>query len=241
MEGGGFTSSGDNANQRNSGVLPVNSHIIFSSQGMNTSATYNDNALGAVQRYIGTLEQYESSETNYTLLVSDYCADRPVYVTVTKGQISGFDEDTCEMYKGHVVEIIGLLDNHIDHGRHIKALSIREVKSPFQLAGHLMEVALQFKRWAEGGDSNKENMVASGVSNVKSNTPSANSGGNKNDIVENLIKKLGESETWGCKRTDIYAQCKLPKNQVDEAVQYLIDEGMIYNTLDDDTFKSSDQ
>merc|ERR1711972_468430 len=124
------------------------------------------------------------------------------------------------MYKGHVVEIIGLLDNHIDHGRHIKALSIREVKSPFQLAGHLMEVALQFKRWAEGGDSNKENMVASGVSNVKSNTPSANSGGNKNDIVENLIKKL-------------------PKNQVDEAVQYLIDEGMIYNTLDDDTFKSS--
>merc|ERR1711976_100196 len=91
MEGGGFTSSGDNANQRNSGGLPVNSHIIFSSQGMNTSATYNDNALGAVQRYIGTLEQYESSETNYTPLVSDYCADRPVYVTVTKGQISGFD------------------------------------------------------------------------------------------------------------------------------------------------------
>lgn len=74
MDGGGFNSSSAGQQQRNSGVLPVNSHIILASQGINASVTYNDQALGAVQRYIGTLEQYETSETNYTLLVSDYSA-----------------------------------------------------------------------------------------------------------------------------------------------------------------------
>ena len=67
------------------------------------------------------------------------------------------------------------------------------------------------------------------------------SGGNINEIVENLIKKLGENETWGCKRVHVYEQSTLPKPKVDQAIQFLIDEGMIYNTLDDDTFKSSDQ
>jgi len=238
MDGGGFNSSGvgGGQQQRNSGVLPVNSHIILASQGINASVTYNDHALGAVQRYIGTLDQYETSETNYTLLVSDYCADQPVYVTVTKGQLASFDEETCEMYKGHVIEIIGLLDNHIDHGRSLKALSIREVSSPYQLAGHHMEVSLQFKKWNESGSSNKEN-----VGTTSGNVKPESAGSNPNDQIENLIKKLGESETWGCKRLDIYAQCTLPKPKVDQAIQFLIDEGMIYNTLDDDTFKSSDQ
>ena len=49
------------------------------------------------------------------------------------------------MYKGHVIEVIGLLDNHIDHGRSLKALSVREVGCPFQLVGHHMEVSLQIK------------------------------------------------------------------------------------------------
>jgi len=241
MDGGGFNSGGgERASQRNSGVLPVNSHIILASQGINASVTYNDHALGAVQRYIGTLEQYETSETNYTLLVSDYCVEQPVYVTVTKGQLASFDEETCEMYKGHVIEVIGLLDNHIDHGRSLKALSIREVVSPYQLVGHQMEVSLQFKRWNENGESNKEN-VGNSSSNSAKPGAAPTSGSNPNDLVENLIKKLGESETWGCKRMDIYAQCSLPKPKVDQAIQFLIDEGMIYNTLDDDTFKSSDQ
>ena len=51
MEGGGFSADGGGANTRNSGVLPVNSHIILASQGINAAVTYNDHQLGAVQRY----------------------------------------------------------------------------------------------------------------------------------------------------------------------------------------------
>ena len=170
---------------------------------------------------------------------SSHTTPNPIHVTITKGQIASFDESTCELYKNHVIEVIGLLDEHIDHGRALKALSVRELTSPFQLVGHHMECTLQFKRWAESGsnqESNKENVFGGIQSNNKPG------GINVNDEVENMIKKMGENETWGCKRVDLHKSLEhIEKTKVDMAVQYLVDEGMIYNTLDDDTFKSSDQ
>lgn len=247
MDGGGFNTSQSQQNERNKGVLPINSHILLKSAGSNANARFDYNGqsqrLGAVGRLIGTLEKYESKETHWVLQINDYCIEgaTPVHIIVQQGQVAGFDDTFCESSTNHMVEVIGLLDDHLDYGRSIKALAVREVTSPFQWIGHLMEVALLYKRWSKSGEETKENADPSKQS-VSVKVSSAQSAQDYNNQVESMIRKLGESETWGCKRDQLYAQVpNVPKPKVDTAIQYLLDEGMIYNTLDDDTFKSSDQ
>lgn len=249
MDGGGFNTQQSQQNERNKGVLPINSHILLKSSGSNANARIdisgNSHRLGAVGRMIGTLEGYESKETHWVLKLNDYCLDggQAVHIMVSKGQVAGFDDTLCESYKNHFVEVVGLLDDHMDYGRSMKALAIREVQSPFQWIGHLMEVALNYKRWSSAGEGDKENANPSSTK-VSIGGASGASEMDFNTRVQTLIADLGQSTTWGCKRDDVYREgdnLKIPRPKVDTAIQYLIDEGQIYNTLDDDTFKSSDQ
>jgi len=249
MDGGGFNTSQSQQSERNKGVLPINSHILLRSAGSNSNARFDHGGvthrLGAVQRLVGTLEDYEKKETHWVLKINDYCLDAgaSVHVIVTAGQVPGFTDTICETYRHHFVEIVGLLDDHLDFGRTIKCLSLREVQSPFQWIGHLMEVALFFKKLNSAESGNKENADPS-RGKAQISTGGAMNDQQINQVVDQLISRLGADNTWGCKRDEIYSEVdtgKIPKPKVDAAIQFLIDEGTIYNTLDDDTFKSSDQ
>jgi len=244
MDGGGFRPQNQNSD-RNKGVLPINSHILLSSKGNNSNAKYDRNGyeyrLGAVARILGTVEDYESKETHWTLKLNDYCLDSaaPVYVVISR-KIKLLDSRMRHVTPTHrIIEVIGLLDDHLDYGRSLKGLCVREVISPFQWIGHLMEVALVLKLWnTQEGDDNRSPHFYQAQNQLK-----AKKADEINATVEKLISELGAQETCGCKRDDIYREVgtDIPKATVDAAIQWLSDEGKIYNTLDDDTFKSSDQ
>lgn len=91
------------------------------------------------------------------------------------------------------------------------------------------------KAWqdsAAGGGISANNIKASG-----------DNGSSIVDRVLNVVTVKGESETWGCHRNDVYAALEgsIPKAKIDNALLELVEDGLIYCTLDDDNFKNSDQ
>jgi len=242
MDGGGFN-AGQRQNQtRNKGMSSISCDVFHRSSGNNSNSKIDFNgvehSLGATVEIIGNLTGYEVFEGYILCSLQDGTSDRDVKAIVQPTQIPSFNETLAETYKNHLIQIIGMPTDHPEYGRAFNALAIKEVVHPMQWVAHLMDCALLTKSWREstGTNGGKEN-----VDPFAAKAPPKRDG-DINKQVEDVIKQLGEGETWGVKRDKLYQQ--LPshgKPKVDAAIQYLIDEGLVYNTLDDDTFKSSDQ
>jgi len=246
MDGGGFNKNQQN-NQMNrgTGVVSVNAHMVRKSTQNNSNAEVSlpgisTQKLGQVVKYCGTFLAFETLETHSTCTIDDSTTDEPLRVIVQQSTMPGFNENTATLLKDRIVQVIGLCHDNLDYTRVIHALNISEVQSTEEWLCHQLEITYQLKKWKEDGDSNKEN--SSGAMNFIQNNNSGNDANKINQKIQTVIADLGASETWGCKRDQIYKQLgDFSKTKVDTGIQYLIDEGMIYNTLDDDTFKSSDQ
>merc|ERR1711862_735268 len=254
MDGGGFSTQNQQP-QRAKGVTPLSGDFINKSTGQGESlvvplTNHGEKKLGKVVKYIGVFKELlEEAVTHFTASIDDSSSDLPVKCIIqgkqnNKGSRIDFDSSIADSFKNHHVCVLGYINSHIDHGRVLNVLDINLVKTPWQYLAHQFEVALQIKNWK----SSESNSGAGGMSGQMASGKNSDSKNNNDQSLSAKIMKIitdkGENESWGCHRGTVHEAFEgtgTSKNKIDQIIAELVDEGVIYNTLDDDNFKSSDQ
>ena len=258
MDGGGFSNT--TQPQRAKGVTPVSGDIINRSTGQADSliipfTSMGDKKLGKVVKYVGVFRKLEEEAlTHYTAVIDDSTSDIPVKCIIqskenNKGSRIDFDRSIADSYTNHHVAVLGYINSHIDHGRVLNVLDISLVKTPWQFLCHHLEVSLQLKMWKEQGNSSAAGANGVGASGAMSSMlkhEQDKNATNKNLTAQvlKIINEQGEANSWGCHRDTVHKVLEgsgISKSKIDQVIGELVDEGTVYNTLDDDNFKSSDQ
>lgn len=132
----------------------------------------------------------------------------------------------------------------------IIAFHIMTLENPTEIDNHFLEVindSLVLEKRKNhtlkvNGESGNTSRMDTSTSHLDQNTNPLMSGFNEvQRLVLNVFRKHGNDQSCGLKRSDIYSF--LPNashNVLDEAIQFMVNEGHIFTTNDDDTFKSTE-
>jgi len=251
MDGGGFSQS-EAAPQRAKGVTPMSGDFICRSSGQGESSAvdlqgYGPQKIGRLVKYLGIFKENEDLGSHFVATIKDNTTEGSVGVKCiisgknenNKSSTVEFDGSIADSYKNHHVSIVGYITDNIDHGRVLNVVKMNLVKSPWEYLAHQLEVAYQIKLWKSGGAG--AGIKSEGMGGGFGQKANDGSGNLRQRIME-IICQVGENESWGCDKKTLYASFSdVDKSKIDNFVNMLLDEGSIYNTLDDDHFKSSDQ
>lgn len=149
------------------------------------------------------------------------------------------------------IRVIGQA-RHSDNKPFIVAFSIEPIKNAMEIDTHMLEVIhdslllqtrLKHTLSTSKGHANSNISAADTSMFGQSTAASASSGGFNNiqDMVLKTMGKYGADSQYGLHRNDIKGH--LPSvngSAVDDAINFLVNEGHIFSTTDEDTFKSTD-
>merc|ERR1712087_233753 len=239
MDGGGFT-PGEQGDARVKGVNPICAKWIQSMrESNNLPLSHGPQKVSALNTYVGAFVKLaEDVVTHYTIDLKDPTSDIMVKGIIQKNNTKNkiiFDASMEDNFMDRYVSCIGFVQDHLEHGKCFNIVAMKLVKSGTQVISHMLSIDRQVKFWtnqAPGGATKNENM-----GEVKNEN--TNKGQSVLNQVANYIKELGSDSSWGCNKSEIYKNLSLTKTQIDTAITELVEEGAIFNTVDDEHFQAS--
>lgn len=125
----------------------------------------------------------------------------------------------------------------------IVAFTVEPITNPNDIATHFLEVIADSLILEKRMNSslNKFSTSMDTGDDVNQFTTTQNSGFSEvQRSVLNVISKYGKESTCGLKREEIKSHLRAIGASVDEAITFLANEGHIFSTNDENTFKSTD-
>ena len=242
MNGGGFT-PGEQSDTRVKGVNPICSNWIQSlTDGQKVTLTTGPHKLSALNTYVGAFVKIsEDVVTHYTIDLKDPTSNQLIKGVIQKNNkknMVDFDASMEDQYIDRYVSCVGFVQDHLDHGKCFNIVNMKLVTNGSHLISYLLSLDRQIKSWnqnAPSGGAGDNNSMFGNNNAVKNEK----GGESLLDKVLNYIKNAGNTSSWGCSRTDVYNSLNMDKAKIDNAIMELIDEGQIFNTVDDSHFQAS--
>jgi len=229
---------GEKKRQRANNIVPV---------GVQTVLGCGEEGLKVEGIEVGTLvvcgeiKSVDDAETKTTFHVDD--GSGQVECVLWKDESGNKDKDPDSVItQGTNVRVIGSVRSQQDK-RYIMVFRVTSVMSEEELDAHKIEIEhskLLIKRM-----NDKENAAIGGnfgLSNsMVGSAPSGNSFGNaKQDSVYRMVAACEREEGIGRDELLSALKSKMSKTELDEALEFLSNEGHVYSTTDEDHFKTTD-
>ena len=194
----------------------------------------------------GEIKSADEAETKTTFNVHDGSGE--VECVLWKDEQGSKDKDPDSVItQGTNVRVIGSIRSQQDR-RYIMVFRVTSVMSEEELDAHKIEIEyakLQIKRMndkenaAIGANYGLSNSMVGGATGNPAASGSS-FGNSKQDSVYKLVSGCEREEGIG--RDEVYQalQSKMSKKDVDDALEFLSNEGHVYSTTDEDHFKTTD-
>ena len=190
----------------------------------------------------GEIKSVDDAETKTTFHVDDGTGQ--VECVLWKDESGNKDKDPDSVItQGTNVRVLGSVRSQQDR-RYVMVFRVASVMSEEELDAHKIEI--EHSKLLIRQMNEKENAAIGanfGLSNsmVASGQGSGNSFGNaKQDAVYKMVAACEREEGIG--RDEIFQtlQSKMSKKDLDDALEFLSNEGHVYSTTDEDHFKTTD-
>ncbi|KAI2810364.1 hypothetical protein RDWZM_002636 [Blomia tropicalis] len=197
---------------------------------------------------IGVVKNVQELATKNIYLIDDHTCDSPVEVNLWK---NGGEDDQAEaqtmqpptIMEKTYIRVIGQARYH-ELKPFVVAFSIETITDPNEIYTHSLEVihdGLLLERRMKVSLKRADTSIAMDTT-IQFGNGNMNDGFNEvQRKILNVLKKYGAESVYGLKRNDIKNYLPgVSASVIESGISYLVNEGHIFNTSDDDTFKSTD-
>jgi len=242
-QGGETKTPGGTDRKRANNIVPVFIRDILDSgeDGMKVEGLEVGIAT-IVARVIGV----QQGDTKATYTVEDNTGSLDAILWKDEQTGKGMEDDIAE---GQDVRVVGTVRaNPGGDGRHMMTFKISPVSCDEEVESHKLEVShskLLIKNMNEkenaaiGANNTNYGLSNSMVGTGNAPATPANSFGNpKYDKIYKIVSATPAEE--GISRFEVQKTANMPQNEVDNALEWLSNEGHVYSTMDEDHFKTTD-
>ncbi|KAH9404650.1 PREDICTED: replication protein A 32 kDa subunit-like [Rhagoletis zephyria] len=198
----------------------------------------------------GMLINVEEGNTKNVYLIDDFSKGGPVEVQLWKNDNDGTGSymPAPSVMENTYIRVVGQV-RYDDKKPFIIAFEIKTITDPREIDKHFLEVindALVLEKrknytLAHGENGNFSRMDTSGHFTQVDTNPIHAGFSDVQRSVLNVFRKHGNEQSCGLKRSDIHSFLPgVNSSLIDDAINFLVNEGHIFTTNDDHTFKSTE-
>mmetsp|Transcript_26082 Transcript_26082/g.54743 ORF Transcript_26082/g.54743 Transcript_26082/m.54743 type:complete len:297 (+) Transcript_26082:31-921(+) len=197
---------------------------------------------------VGMIMRAEEQSTNLQYHLDDGTDDIIVKMWIDIDTDEAMVERRAAWKEGKIVRVIGQL-RIFNHVRSIVAFNISPITDPNEYTFHFIECVHTHLRHSKGQPPAAGGMPTGGVpAGVPNQHPhgqpaqTANGGASLNDTVLAFFNQFGSGSDIGCTVEQCFNAMKASganPAQIRDAVDFLVNEGHLYSTIDDDHYKGT--
>ncbi|WCJ42196.1 Replication protein A 32 kDa subunit A [Euphorbia peplus] len=229
-------------------LLPLTVKQILELQSNDESNFVVDGVEVTNVTIVGRICQKEDKASEYTFVINDGTGQ----VECTRWVQERIDIDEVEgIVVGKYVRVVGHLRG-LQGRRFLNAFSIRPVTDFNEITSHFLEcIYVRFYNTKIRGASTQPQMAnplmntpPKGYQSTVSNQSAMYSGADKLNNLGQMILNFLQQPPYvdnenGVHRNVITRQLNIPMNKLMEEIQTLVDNGLVYSTIDEDHFKTT--